>query len=67
MSLIKYHFKMLVGNILVSELMPRLVVGKLHGLRVDLLWTPRGWAVQVAKLGHGNLVNIMKNCKETQT
>lgn len=66
MSLIKYHFKTLVGNILVSELMPRLVVGKLYRIRVDPLGTPRDWAVHPDKLGHGNLVSIINNCKETQ-
>ena len=66
MSLIKYHFKTLVENILVSELMPRLVVGKLYGIRVDLLRTPRDWAVHLDKLEHGNLVNIMNNCTEIQ-
>lgn len=65
MSLIKYYFKTLLGNILVSELMPRFVVGKLYGIRVDLLWTPGGWAVQLAKLGHGNLVSITKNVKNS--
>ena len=44
---------------------PRFVVGKLYGIRVDLLWTPGGLAVQLAKLGHGNLVSITKNVKNS--